>query len=790
MELKKYQNIMRAFSSLILILSFQFSFACIEGPTASEHTRIAIFEAQRNGFSGLTPFHYSSDRFYLCSNEDYFNNYDYGADKKLNCVEWQKELGSQIKVEDIYLILYKTNAKDFVEAYESKSLQKVFKNNTFINTLIQPKNKVFLNYILFAKKLEYNSRSWNLGIKYTVDVDNYKEKLLHIKNEFLKERYAFLFLRNSFYKDNSKEVIRLYNTYFAKKMNTILGLWALNYRSFYFTNKAYSNYLLSKTLASAKYKSYIILQNYRWDLTEETLALAKNNDERSVILSIENLQNPGPGFNEIKQIAKLSPNNLFLGFLIGREINKLEDWIYTPKYTGYDSSMDYGREIDWKNYEQSKKENGKKDILYLREFRNFLISIYSKTSGEQKDYVATAIAHLSFMDDQIDLGKKYTNMISNDANSSIQMQKNILLALLSLRQDDLKSKKVQDKLAVYFNSVEGLAKKDSSLDKCMYSLYLIASEEFLKRGDVMCGGLLSLKSYMKHQEKFPIRFNIIDYFDRNATVKDMDLVIELKQKKSKTPFEKFICLNAMPNDIKLLKDLKGTIAFRDNNLELAYNTFATIPKDFWEKNYIYQDHLNENPFVPKVLQKIKDRKYNYRFNKAEFLGKLIKLKKVNTAKSNLELAHAYFNVSFYGNSWMMISYYWYEGSGFDSKTENEKKYQKYNYYCLTIAKEYYQKALKMSTEKEEKALASLMIFKCNYANYKSTGFNSYDLNYFPFYNYISSVYPFYYMFCYPYYVNHDENFRGVKELINFYTIYKSTETFKKYNCPMLEEFIN
>jgi len=781
---------MRVFSSLILLLTFQFSFACIEGSTASEHTRVAIFEAQRNGFSGLAPFHYSANHYYSFSNEDYFNNYEDGADKKFNCIEWQQKLGMQIKVEDIYSILYNIKAQEFVKVYENKSIRRIFKNNTFVNTLTQPKNKAFLDYILFAKKLEYNNRSWNLGIKYSLDIEKAKQKLLNIKDKFLRDRYAFLVLRNSFYKDNSKEVISLYNNYFAKKTNTVIGLWAFNYRSSYFTNKAYANYLLSKILASTKYKSYIILQNFDWNLIEETLAFAKNNDERCVILSIESLQNPAPGFKEIKQISKLSPNNMFLGFLIGREINKLEDWIYTPKYTGYDSSMSFGREVDWENYEQSKKENDKKDILYLRQFRNFLISIYSQTSGEQKDYVAAAIAHLSFMDDRVDLGKKYANRISKNANSSIQMQKSIQLALLSLRQDDLKDKKVQDQLAVYFNFVQNSAKKNSSLRKCMYSLYLIASEEFLKRGDAVYGGLFSLKSYNKNEDQFPYELGIIDYFDRNATIKDMERIIELKQKKNKTSFEKFICLNAMPDDINLLKDVKGTIAFRDNNLQLAYSTFASIPQDFWEKNYAYKDHLNEDPFIPKVLQKTKDRNYNYRFNKAEFLGKLIELKRQNTATSNLMLAHAYFNVSFFGNSWMMVSYYWHEGFGFNSKTENEKKYQDYNYYCLTIAKEYYQKALKMSEDKNEKAIASLMIFKCNYAKYKSTGFNSYDFNYFPLLNKANIKYHLFYELFYPYNDRDNESFKGIQELVNFYSIYKSTDAFKKYDCPLLREFLN
>lgn len=93
MELKIYQNTMRVFSSLILVLTFQLSFACFDGPNASEHTRVAIFEAKRQGFSSLLPFYYSTNRFYTHSDDDSFDDYIYGADLRLNCIEWQKKTG-------------------------------------------------------------------------------------------------------------------------------------------------------------------------------------------------------------------------------------------------------------------------------------------------------------------------------------------------------------------------------------------------------------------------------------------------------------------------------------------------------------------------------------------------------------------------------------------------------------------------------------------------------------------------------------------------------------------------
>lgn len=769
---------MRVFSSLLLVLSFQVSFAC-GWSVSPETSRLALFKAQREGFFKLTPFYYSADYYYATNT---FST----VDQELNCLEWKKKLGNLIDTKDVHTILYETDGEQFETAYETKSLKKVFDKNTFIEALLLPKNKVFLNYMLFAKKLEYNSNtdvrweSWN-QIGYNskdhklADVNDFEKKIKTAKDAFLKQRYAFLILRYSFYAQDKNGVIRLYDTYLSENKNTILEPWALYYKALCTDNLPLQNYLLSKVFASCEEKTFAVLQHYNWKLTPETFALAQNDEERSVILSIESLRNPAPDLKTIEEVYRLSPNSINLSFLIGREVNKLEDWIFTPQYTNDGSPSVTFAGTDWYgDYAKAREENLNKDILHLRALEYFLISIREQTAGEQKDYITAAIAQLCFMDDDIVLGKKYTDMISDKANASIQMQKNIQLALVSLKQDNLKREEVQNQLFKYFDSVENLVETDNGLFKNLYSLYRIASGEFSKQGDRAVAGLLMMKSDIKSEgvySSYDSRYfySYIGYFDRTATTEDMDRLMALQQKKDKTPFEKYICSGTIAPDINYYKDLKGTIAFRNNNLELAYKTFASMPKDFWEKTYAFKDYLNENPFTPKILQTDKERKFDYRFNKTEFIAKLIQLKKQNTASSNLQLAHAYFNVSYLGNSWMMSAYDWTSGESYidyvyGDNSEKEKTYQKGNYYGLAMAKLYYEKALKLSKNNNEKAMASLMIFECSYYGHYA--------------NMVSAE------------EEAKNPFKAGKELVNFYSIYKTTPTFKKYNCPLLHSFIN
>ncbi|GAA3769267.1 hypothetical protein GCM10022423_23300 [Flavobacterium ginsengiterrae] len=765
---------MKVFSSLFLLLSFQFSSAC-GWSVSPETSRLALFKAQREGFFRLTPFYYSADWYYSTNT---FST----ADWEVNCKEWQQKIGSNVKTEDIHAILYETNSEDFDNAFKKKALKEVFPNNTFVQALLQSKNKSLLTYILFAKKMEYSGsqdvkwESWrNIGYSQnhpTADIESFDKKIKSAKDEFLKQRYAFLYLRYNFYAENKQEVIRLYDTYFDKETNTILKPWALYYKALCIDNFAMQNYLLSKVFTSCEEKTFAVLQHYNWKLTAETLALAQNNEERSTILAIESLRNPAPDLKTIQKVYKLNPNSLLLSFLIGREVNKLEDWLLTPEYSNAGSpSIVFDREIWYDDYDKAKAENYTKDIFYLRQVRDFLISIHSKASGEQKDYLSAAIAQILFLNDEIDLGKKYTDMISANANQSIQMQKNMLLALVSLKQDDLKNEKVKNQLFTYFSSIENLIEKDSGLFKNLYSLYRIASEEFYKKGDTVSAGLFFMKSDIKNEGEYSAYNNLyyysyIGYFDRHATLEDVDRLIALQKKENKTPFEKYLCAGTLAPNSNYYKDLKGTIAFRNNNLELAYETFASMPKDFWDKNYEFKSYLNEDPFKPKILQKYEERKFDYHFNKADFIAKLIELKKQNTASSNLQLANAYFNVSYLGNSWMMSAYDWTSGESYTDyvygdNTENKKKYQNGNYFHLNTAKMYYQKALKMSKNNNEKAMASLMLFECNYYAYYA--------------DFIDDKRP---------------AFKAGKELRDFYSVYKTTSTFKQYNCPLLKSFIN
>lgn len=776
-----YQVIMRVFKSLLLIFFIYLSLGC--GWSESyESTRLVLFKPEIEGFKKLRPFYYTLNLYNATTEFSV-------KDQELNCKEWRNKLGNNINLDDVNTILYQTSPEQFKNASETKTLDSVFKNNTFVKTLLLPKNKAFLDYMLFAKELEYKNMpnmGWevweNLSYSYALDFNDIIEftsdlkKIESTNDHFLKQRYAFLLLRDSFYEQNNKQVIDLYDSYFSEKDKTILATWALYYKALCVDDAVLQNYLLSKVFASSDDKAFAVKQHYDSKLQEQTLNLAKDAKERSVILAIASLSNPSPQLDVLKQVYHNDSKSIYFLFLVGREINKLEDWIFNPKYINRDSSRNNDSEDWYTDYDKARKENFEKDIEYLQNLKEFLIAIVAEQSGEQKDYLDSAIAQLCFIDDEIELGKKYANRV-NSKNASIQLQKQIQLTLVALNQLDITKEKTKEIFFNCFNAFENAVQEDNSLLKRMYSLYRMMSNEYFKKGDAATAGLLFMKSENKKSGayyRFDNRaffYEYIGYFDRFATIKDIDNLIELTKKENKTDFEKYICSGNLPNDINVYKELKGTLAFRNNDLELASSVFNDMPSDYWKNTYYFSDFLNEDPFLAKILVADKNRKFNYNFNKSKFIDKLIDLKKKNTAEANLSLGHAYFNVSYWGNSWMMSAYDWsnsnynnypdyvYGGDNFDS----ELKYQEGNYYNLKLAKKYFQKALNLAKNDEQKAMASLMLFECNYYAYYSSG------------NRLG---------------NEQFLFGKGSDIFNLNKFYANTKVFKRYKCPLLEMYIN
>src|SRR5690606_34583681 len=182
-------------------------------------------------------------------------------------------------------------------------------------------------------------------------------------------------------------------------------------------------------------------------------------------------------------------------------------------------------------------------------------------------------------------------------------------------------------------------------------------------------------------------YGAIVFFDKYATIENIYQLMVFKNKKEKTPFEKFITPNIWSDDDFFL-DLIGTKYMRDENYKKALAVFEKIKPDFWESTYFYKDYIpTESIFDLGYLapwDSVTYKSYS-KVSKKEIVADLVaiedKIANLNASKEQLamyyyQLGNAKINMTYNGNFWMMISY----GNFYGENMTDKGNYYTYSFY--------------------------------------------------------------------------------------------------------------
>lgn len=798
MELKKSVVFTRLLIVNLLFLTSAIASACVvmESP---ETYRMMLFQARTGNSSSLQIFNYTPDLY-----AGYKPDPD-GTDRIRNAKEWQTAVGTDVLLEDILSIQYDTKTDSLIAAYTQNRIKLAFDDNTLIQVLSKTTNKTLLEYLIFSKQVEATEsafmntfESWNrdpdeinsaLKAKQALFLVA-KKRLSTSKSEFLKKRYAYQLCRLGYQLKNYSIAISTYESRFKKFNGTdLMNVWsALFYAQSLDASKksVKANYFYSLIFDNCDSKKLRCHQCFHTDEATFTagLKLAKTSHEKAVMWVMRTINYPGPCLNQLKTITQLEPKSDYLPFLIAREMNKLEDWICTPVFSLYTPSLS----PQW-NMSLAKNVNQQHDQAYLQDFKSFLQKLRGQERGEMHQYLTLCLAHISILGDNTKDGLDYLNTMGLSENSSMELQKNIEKAWILAKTTDVTNDNFKDQFVIYCRRLQRLAKSDNTINKMLYTLLRCVAHEYETRNDFATAGLLSMKSdvFMQQYDTtsryttlLKNSYDKLRYFDINAGISDMDNLIRLIMKRDKSEFEDFVCDQHL-GSVDFYRDLQGTIAFRNNDLNKAAQIFRMIHPDFWKTNYEYAKNLNEDPFIPKALTKV--RNFHYRFDKNRFVKQLIGLqekskKKTGNAEACLQLGNAYFNCSYWGNSWMMVKYGWSAADNFiimqpadtlgyitqEQPSGGKTALLAHNYYNCKLAAQYYTQALndpKATTE--QKAYACLMLHECNYLPWSFTNIP---------------------------YAEPQLKYTAGDALKELYSKYNNTKVYKDYKCPLLDSFIH
>ena len=667
----------------------------------------------------------------------------------LNCAEWQKYLGEKIRTQDIITILESTAPDDFLQAYRTQNWG-VFKNNSFIAALLN--KTTALKYMALAKRVEFeNEREedpWTTDGYWQEYISDSTAKshiikeaevlLKNTKDTFLQQRYACQLIRLYDIEQSKERIIDIYQNC-LKNQRTVVELLILP--------KVINSYCCSRkggTIANELSFRMFEEKNGRKMLAFQHLdnnTQPKNQHQKAILQAVKTFRNPAPALAQLETLVQIEPNSQYLPLLLVREIQKLESWIFSPEILGMipthiGKKMDF-YDMPYKKFINYTQKNLEKDKKYLHRFRQFVEALSDKSMPTNLFHILAA--YTCIMDNDFAAAQKHLQQTSNEMPAIQLKQRKMMQIVVLAHLEPLRSLSTRQKLAQLLQTLSlpsnqnylteyGIDASDCNEKYDNRSeLYRYLSRHFQKQGDLLVAGLLEQKivnNRLTHFEQSDY-YQKIRFWDNYGTMADVDTLLMFKHKKNKTPFEQWLTPIKWASD-NALYDLKGTMAFRENDFKTAYETFKKIPKNFWNTTYDFAECLNTPSLTYNPQFDTLTTHKQYPVDKTAWVKEAYDIQEqlktaqgTQRAKLCLQMGNIIYNTSINKRCWMMTSYGWhyFEPSG---NILNQCCYQpetKINYQTIDKSQKYYSEALKNAGKDQEiAAQACLMLHLCKNKN--------------------------------------------------------------------------
>jgi hypothetical protein len=297
-----------------------------------------------------------------------------------------------------------------------------------------------------------------------------------------------------------------------------------------------------------------------------------------------------PNLDYLKKIYENSSQSKILDFLLLREINKIEDWVYTPYYTNYFPSIEYAN-YWWseKSHEiettETLRARSEKDRLYAQQVLNFVNTVdYSKI----KDVVLWKAAQIQLLF----ITRNYAACLNKiDAFEKQYAKEKVLPQIEKIKALCLISNQEVGK-AIIVEKAKPILLKYLGDEHFLFSigrelefrknlpdgLALIAYGQLETMNEYEYGYLNSVEwrgNRLKNSGNLEYFYDYFDYLDFVYSADEMQIVINKINTTSGDAFYKTI-YSKLLTDKTYLKDLLGTKYIREDRLWDAEKTFKQL----------------------------------------------------------------------------------------------------------------------------------------------------------------------------------------------------------------------
>jgi len=671
---------------------------------------------EKEQFKGFGSFYYSTTYFHPQEHDVSTDGPDEG--QRMNIDLWRKRCRNVPSVADVHAAIYLHDE----EIFDPQS------NNGFMRYLYAHKDDDAIAYLKFAVKCSsLNTHMDDPWERYehvslphrTKLIEEAKERIKVLKDEDLRLRYAFLAIRLAYYNRETSEIDALYNEHFrGRSKKNIIDHWSMYFKALVHPKGAQRNYMAAQVFLNAPDKRFMIHNIFdRTVPIEEVLSLARDDKEKSAIWLLTGIRTPGKALECISQMYKLTPQSEGLAFLLLREVNKLEDWIYTPHYTNFNPSLI--REESGHSIMQTRIGD---DRAYAKELLN-LISNADLRKVAEPGMWSVVEAYLLVMTENhagaLDVaGKiKESKTVSNEQQRMARIIYALALVSGQAHGNAKIPKAVESTIMRAFEAsnlkfVFAVARELEYLGNTTDAAILMSQVD---NYDHWFNGVYWKTRKQHHTLWDDTYHNYFFYMDAQYTTDQLsDLIKDVEQADTKGSFNAWK-YRVIRKDIPRLYDLLGTKHLRANELKSALANYEKVDDTLWvSSHYYYKNYLDANPFYTNAYNEHQHTKadtvaYNKESIVRTLMAYLAKAENPNIKDRDYYyflVANCYLNMTQYGNSWMMKRYHW-TAIFRNTQLEDDREH-----YSCDYAKQYYLKAMETSKSPEFAALCLRMAGRC------------------------------------------------------------------------------
>ena len=639
-----------------------------------------------------------------------------------NLLEWQERYCQYAGVDAIYQLVYKASARDLEELLNSINNKKLplpisLRSNTFAIYLRNNNCKETVQYLIFAKNCEpfvttYDAWELRAGNEEAMRslIQQGKREFMSAKSYYVRLRYAYQLIRMAHYLRDYEQTLALYDFLMPKIDNdpSILEYWIEGHRAGALKatgKRVEASYIYSLIFENSKGKRESALNSFSLRSEEEwkaCLLLCKTDKERATIYALRAQAEGSKPLEDMKKIYRLDQNSEHLDVLLIKELKRLEKQLLGLEFNP--------RKRQNKQFYNVPKPGTGEYIIALQGF----VREHNKTTPKK----SAALWKLA---------EGYLELLAGDFYHA----ERTLAKAAEFKVDDKMAEQIEAlrlvaKISAYREVNEKVENEVAriKLDDATYQRFpdfrrFIADKMSWLYEDSGEVGKLFLQQH-----------NLSD-LRANPQEEVLDALIEIAQKELPNRFERDLIRkpdgSSMLND---LIDIKATYLMGRGELIAAYEVFKQMDNNLWESYGLF------NPFEERLLDCIncKNRDSLTLYSKPQIIQRILDYE--YQALANREqgagyfyrIGLAYYNMSYFGYAWNATDYF-RSGSSIRNRQRSASgvvptwqfDYGNQENFSNRIAKEYFDKVILLTNNRELAASATFMAAKCAQNEYFLNG---------------------------------------------------------------------